>query len=76
MEMVGTDMGEWEDPNWKGWVQMWENGKIQSRRGMSRCSRMGRSKVERVGTFMGEWEIQSGKGMYICGRMGDPKWKG
>ena len=62
MERVCTDVGEWEDPKWKGYVQMWKNGRIQSGKGMYRCGRMGGSKVERVGTDVEEWE--------------DPQWKG
>jgi uncharacterized protein (DUF2147 family) len=62
VERVCTDVEEWEDPKWKGYVQMWENGRIQSGKGRYRCGRIGGSTVERVCTDVGEWD--------------DPKWKG
>ena len=45
---------EWKNPKSKGYVQMWENGRIQSEKGRYRCGRIGGFKVERVGTDVGE----------------------
>ena len=81
MERVCTDVEEWEDPKWKGYVEMWKNGRIQSGKGRYNCGRMGGSKVERVCTYVEEYEdlkwkgqghmwgngeFPFRKGMYIC----------
>jgi hypothetical protein len=52
---------------------MWGKGRIRIGKCRYRYERMGGSKVERVGTFVGEWGIQSGKGIQICGGMGGSK---
>ena len=61
-ERVGTNEGEWGNPKWKGYIEMWENSRIHSEMGRYICGRMGGSKVERVGTYVGEYEGRKWKG--------------
>jgi hypothetical protein len=61
VERVCTDVGEWDDPKWKGYVQMWKNRRIHSGKDSDICGGMESSHLERVCTDVGEGE--------------DPNWK-